>query len=33
MAEAIGEVRPRRLQHLLNDARWDADAVRDDLGD
>lgn len=31
MAEAIGEVEPRGVQHLLNDARWDADAVRDDL--
>src|SRR5215210_2194882 len=31
MAEAIGERRPRGDQHLLNDARWDPDAVRDDL--
>src|SRR4051795_12800617 len=31
MAEAIGEARPRGVQHLLNDARWDLDAVRDDL--
>ncbi len=31
MAEAIGERRPRGVQHLLNDARWDPDAVRDDL--
>jgi SRSO17 transposase len=31
MAEAIGEARPRGVQHFLNDARWDADAVRDDL--
>ena len=31
MAEAIGEARPRGVQHLLGDARWDADAVRDDL--
>jgi SRSO17 transposase len=31
MAEAIGEARPRGVQHLLNDARWDADLVRDDL--
>jgi SRSO17 transposase len=31
MAEAIGEVTPRGVQHLLNDARWDPDAVRDDL--
>jgi SRSO17 transposase len=31
MAEALGEVTPRGVQHLLNDARWDADLVRDDL--
>ncbi len=31
MAEAIGEVTPRGVQHLLNDAHWDPDAVRDDL--
>ena len=31
MAEAIGEARPRGVQHLLNDAHWDADALRDDL--
>jgi SRSO17 transposase len=31
MAEAIGEVTPRGVQHLLNDALWDPDAVRDDL--
>ena len=31
MAEAIGEARPRGVQHFLNDARWDPDAVRDDL--
>jgi SRSO17 transposase len=31
MAEAIGEDRPRGVQHLLNDARWDPDAVREDL--
>src|SRR5829696_4650567 len=31
MAEAIGEGRPRGVQHLLNDAHWDADDVRDDL--
>jgi SRSO17 transposase len=31
MAEAIGERRPRGVQHLLNDARWDPDAVREDL--
>ncbi len=33
MAEAIGEAKPRGGQHLLNDARWDPDAVRDDLRD
>src|SRR3954469_9949262 len=33
MAQAIGEARPRGVQHLLNDARWEADLVRDDLGD
>jgi SRSO17 transposase len=33
MAEAIGEARPRGVQHLLNDAHWDADEVREDLGD
>jgi SRSO17 transposase len=31
MTGAIGEARPRGVQHLLNDARWDADLVRDDL--
>jgi SRSO17 transposase len=31
MAEALGEAGPRGVQHLLNDAHWDADAVRDDL--
>ncbi len=31
MAEDIGEDRPRGVQHLLNDACWDADAVREDL--
>jgi SRSO17 transposase len=31
VAEAIGEARPRGVQHFLNDAHWDADAVRDDL--
>ena len=30
MAEAIGEARPRGIRHLLNDARWEADLVRDD---
>jgi SRSO17 transposase len=33
MAEAIGEARPRGVQHFLNDARWDPDALRDDLRD
>jgi SRSO17 transposase len=31
MAEAIGERDPQGIQRLLNSARWDADAVRDDL--
>jgi SRSO17 transposase len=31
MAEAIGERDPQGVQRLLNSARWDADAVRDDL--
>src|SRR5215208_5091251 len=31
MAEAIGETKPRGVQHLLNDAHWDPDAVRDDV--
>jgi SRSO17 transposase len=31
MAEQIGEVGPQGAQRLLNAARWDADAVRDDL--
>jgi SRSO17 transposase len=31
LAEGIGEYGPRGVQHLLNDACWDADAVRDDL--
>jgi SRSO17 transposase len=31
MAEAIGEARPRGVQHFLNDARWNPDIVRDDL--
>ena len=31
MAEAIGEDRPRGVQHLLNDAHWDPHTVRDDL--
>jgi SRSO17 transposase len=31
MAEAIGEAAPRGVQHLLNDAHWEADEVREDL--
>ena len=31
MAEAIGEQDPQGVQRLLNSAKWDADAVRDDL--
>jgi len=31
MAEAIGEHDPQGVQRLLNAAKWDADAVRDDL--
>src|ERR671919_2214860 len=31
MAEAIGERDPQGVQRLLNTAKWDADAVRDDL--
>jgi len=31
MAEAIGEHDPQGVQRLLNSARWDAEAVRDDL--
>jgi SRSO17 transposase len=31
LAEAIGEADPQGVQRLLNTARWDADAVRDDL--
>jgi SRSO17 transposase len=31
MAEAIGERDPQGVQRLLNAARWDAEAVRDDL--
>jgi hypothetical protein len=31
MAEQMGEVGPQGAQRLLNAARWDADAVRDDL--
>jgi SRSO17 transposase len=31
MAEAFGEHHPQGVQRLLNSAKWDADAVRDDL--
>ena len=31
MAEAIGERDPQGVQRLLNSAKWDADALRDDL--
>jgi SRSO17 transposase len=31
LAEAIGEKDPQGVQRLLNSAKWDADAVRDDL--
>ena len=31
LAEQLGEVGPQGVQRLLNAARWDADAVRDDL--
>ena len=31
LAEALGERTPDGVQRLLNAARWDADAVRDDL--
>lgn len=31
LAEAAGENTPDGMQRLLNDAAWDADAVRDDL--
>jgi SRSO17 transposase len=33
MAEHLGESGPQGVQRLLNAARWDADAVRDDLRD
>src|SRR5688572_28465554 len=33
MAEQLGEGRADSVQRLLNKARWDADAVRDDLRD
>jgi SRSO17 transposase len=31
LAETIGETQPRSTQRILGGARWDADAVRDDL--
>jgi SRSO17 transposase len=31
MAEAMGELGPQGVQRLLNSARWDAEAVREDL--
>jgi SRSO17 transposase len=31
LAEAAGASTPYGVQHLLGRARWDADAVRDDL--
>jgi SRSO17 transposase len=33
LAEQAGEVTPDGMQRLLNGSRWDADGVRDDLGD
>jgi SRSO17 transposase len=33
LAEYAGHRDPAGMQHLLNGARWDADAVRDDLRD
>src|ERR671918_1248216 len=33
IAEAIGERGPQGVQRLLNTAKWDADAVREDLRD
>jgi SRSO17 transposase len=33
LAEVVGDATPYALQHLLGRARWDADAVRDDLRD
>jgi SRSO17 transposase len=33
LAEVVGDSTPYALQHLLGRARWDADAVRDDLRD
>jgi SRSO17 transposase len=31
LAEQAGDTSPHRMQRLLSEARWDADAVRDDL--
>ena len=31
LAEAVGDATPHGIQRLLGRARWDADAVRDDL--
>ncbi|WP_181009259.1 transposase, partial [Streptomyces sp. SM11] len=31
LAEHAGDANPHGLQHLLSRARWDADAVRDDI--
>ncbi|MFB7911597.1 hypothetical protein ACFC1T_34715 [Kitasatospora sp. NPDC056076] len=31
IAEWAGEATPNGMQHMLNRAEWDADAVRDDL--
>jgi SRSO17 transposase len=33
LAEWMGEAAPYRVQHLLDRARWDADAVRDQVRD
>jgi hypothetical protein len=33
LAEAIGATDPQGVQRLSNSARWDADLVRDDLGE
>lgn len=33
MAEAIGEADPRGVQRLLNSTKWDANEIRDDLGE
>ena len=33
LAEAVGERDPQGVQRLLNSAKWDADEVRDDLGE